>query len=78
MATSPLLTLLDLAMAFLTVYCLKQLFVRKPFAGTLPPGPRPLPLIGNLLDMPTEHEWYKFAEWGERYGEQVSSNIMSS
>ncbi|KAK0484843.1 cytochrome P450 [Armillaria novae-zelandiae] len=35
----------------------------------LPPGPKELPLIGNLLDMPTEKEWLTFAKWGERYGD---------
>ncbi len=34
----------------------------------LPPGPKGLPFIGNLLDMPTEKEWLTFAKWGERYG----------
>ncbi len=34
----------------------------------LPPGPKELSLLGNLLDMPTEKEWLTFAKWGERYG----------
>jgi hypothetical protein len=34
----------------------------------LPPGPRKLPLFGNLLNMPLSHEWIKFAEWGEKWG----------
>ena len=33
-----------------------------------PPGPRGLPLIGNLLDMPSQKEWLTFAKWGEKYG----------
>ena len=37
-------------------------------SAPLPPGPKKLPLIGNLLDMPTDHEWLKFAEWASRYG----------
>ena len=39
---------------------------RKP--APLPPGPRGLPLIGNVLDMPSEKEWLTFAEWGEEWG----------
>lgn len=35
---------------------------------SLPPGPPKLPLIGNLLDLPTEQEWRVYARWGELYG----------
>ncbi|GAA5997441.1 cytochrome P450 [Rhodotorula paludigena] len=36
--------------------------------GPLPPGPPPLPIIGNLLDVPKSRPWVKFAEWTEQYG----------
>jgi hypothetical protein len=34
----------------------------------LPPGPPGLPLIGNALQMPTQHEWLTFTTWGKTYG----------
>ena len=34
----------------------------------LPPGPRPLPILGNLLDMPRVHYGQEFASLTERFG----------
>ena len=65
MAYTP--TLLDAAAILVAVILLNRLFAKKP-AGSLPPGPKGLPLIGNMLDMPASHEWKTFAQWGEQYG----------
>ncbi|KAH8824336.1 cytochrome P450 [Flagelloscypha sp. PMI_526] len=51
----------------------KSLFTSNP---TLPPGPKGLPLIGNLLDMPTKATWKTFSEWGRKYGGVVSLQLM--
>ena len=34
----------------------------------MPPGPRPLPFIGNKLDIPKKHPWVQFAKWGAEFG----------
>lgn len=33
-----------------------------------PPGPRPLPLIGNLFDIPREFSWLKYTQFSKKYG----------
>jgi hypothetical protein len=34
----------------------------------LPPGPKPWPIIGNALDIPTSTPWIAYAKWSEVYG----------
>jgi hypothetical protein len=33
-----------------------------------PPGPTPLPLIGNLRDIPTAQPWITYTQWKKKYG----------
>ncbi|KAE8148909.1 cytochrome P450 [Aspergillus avenaceus] len=38
----------------------------------LPPGPRGLPLIGNIHQAPSRHPWKKFRQWHQKYGPIIS------
>ena len=44
----------------------------------LPPGPKPLPVIGNALDMPMKREWETLTKWAEEYGEPSHLICLSS
>ncbi|KAI0267865.1 cytochrome P450 [Gloeopeniophorella convolvens] len=42
----------------------------------VPPGPKPLPLLGNLFDLPKEAAWSTYLEWSRRWGDIVSINVL--
>ncbi|KAI0036388.1 cytochrome P450 [Vararia minispora EC-137] len=70
----PSLSTLDYA-ALVALSCTVLWVATKP-SRPLPPGPRGLPLVGNLFDFPTFKPWEVFASWGEKYGPIMSAKAM--
>ncbi|OJA19238.1 hypothetical protein AZE42_05997, partial [Rhizopogon vesiculosus] len=68
MLALPNVTWLDICLAGVGVYLVKQVFTKKNPAP-YPPGPPGWPLIGNILDMPHIKPRLAFAEWGNKYGD---------
>ena len=62
------LVTLDIVLSLAGLVFVWRLFHLRSRHPPLPPGPRGIPFIGNLLDMPSEKEWLTFAKWGEEYG----------
>lgn len=57
---------LDVSLGILFLAALWRLISRK--TPSMPPGPRGLPLLGNVLNMPTTESWLVFAQWAKTYG----------
>ncbi|KAG1795476.1 cytochrome P450 [Suillus plorans] len=75
MSTLAVLILQYLCLASVGVYLVKQIFVKKNPAP-YPPGPRGLPLVGNLRDIPRDKSWLTFTEWGKKYGDISHINVL--
>ncbi|KAF9522934.1 cytochrome P450 [Crepidotus variabilis] len=66
-------TLLILVLGAIGLY---YYIAKKQSRGRLPPGPKGLPIIGNLIDVPIEQEWETYAEWGRKWGGIFHISLM--
>ncbi|KAL1744100.1 cytochrome P450 [Schizophyllum fasciatum] len=67
-----MLTYQELALALLAVGAVYlYTFARKASRAPLPPGPRRLPVIGNLLDLPARMVWETYMAWAKEYDSAV-------
>ncbi|KAI0810997.1 cytochrome P450 [Irpex lacteus] len=57
---------------FVTAYLLLGIYRRRHKA----PGPRRLPILGNLLQMPTDLQFVQFSQWAQKYGPIYSLDAL--
>ncbi|KAG7447684.1 uncharacterized protein BT62DRAFT_1004451 [Guyanagaster necrorhizus] len=69
------LLLAFLSFCALLLYRLSVSFNRR--RPPLPPGPKGLPLIGNLWDVPRaeDYPWHTYARWATTYGDLLYLDI---
>jgi hypothetical protein len=60
----------NIALAVLALWLLKKVTEKKPLGRPIP-GPKGWPIIGNLLDVPTEVEYKVFSQWKQKYGQSI-------
>lgn len=63
-------TLLGVALGALLIIFYSQTG-KKRSRAPLPPGPKGLPLLGNIADLPQSQPWTTFAKLGDKYGERL-------
>lgn len=74
MSATPLqfMALCFMAGLFLTLYFYIQRRKRNPLNLPYPPGPKGVPILGNLFDIPTSGYIYKtFRQWGRELGSDI-------
>ncbi|PCH43251.1 cytochrome P450 [Wolfiporia cocos MD-104 SS10] len=64
------------AAAFLYILISYADIAYKQSRSRLPPGPRQLPLIGNILQVPLEYQERVFAQWSRQYGDVVYARLF--
>ena len=57
------------AIALVLAISLLYVLRRQSRTSNSPPGPKPLPLVGNLFDMPRRNPWETFSRWSNIYGQ---------
>ncbi|KAG2368699.1 cytochrome P450 [Suillus spraguei] len=62
--------------SFVVVTALRQFIKNRQSKHSLPPGPVPIPLLGNILSIDTKKPWLTYTQWQAIYGDLVFVRIL--
>lgn len=74
-----MLVLVSLVLCLTGFYLLQWALKERKIVKGLPPGPRPKPIIGNLLDLPPPGalDWLHWLKHKELYGKRTLSGVTA-
>ena len=68
------LSIIQSLLAIVTAYLVIKVLLSINAKGPLPPGPRGLPVLGNIFQVP-KFQWLKYTEWKEVFGNLFSLSV---
>ncbi|KAG1739604.1 cytochrome P450 [Suillus lakei] len=68
--------LVILPISFVIVTAFRRFIKNRQTRPSLPPGPVPLPLLGNILSINTKEPWLTYTQWQAVYGDLVFVRIL--
>lgn len=71
-----LATLASISLSFVALTALGQFIKKRKNIPSLPPGPAPLPLLGNVLSVNSLEPWLTYTEWCAEYGDLIFLRIL--
>ncbi|KAG1880062.1 cytochrome P450 [Suillus subluteus] len=72
----PRLYLATSALALAIFSCYRN-YWNKQSGPPLPPGPRPLPIVGNVLSLDAAQPWLTFNAWKSTYGDIIYTRLLN-
>ncbi|KAH9948695.1 cytochrome P450 monooxygenase [Amylocystis lapponica] len=71
-------TIIALAAPVLLIICHNIYTGWRDYGLRRPPGPRPIPLLGNVLQLRDGHQYKTFAQWGKIYGDVICAELFQT